>query len=124
MNIIIAGVGQVGVQIARNLTAEGHDITLIDHDSDTLETASNELDVICCIGSVTSLDTLNEAGAQQADILIATTDSDEANMICALAARRLGTRYTVARIRNPEYLPQREFLREAIGLSVIINPEY
>ena len=124
MNIIIAGVGRVGMQIAQRLTAEGHDITLIDHDSDKLETASNELDVICCFGSVTSLETLNAAGAQQADILIASSDSDEVNMICAIAARRLGAKYTVARIRNPEYLPQREFLREAIGLSVIINPEY
>ena len=124
MNIIIAGVGQVGMQIAQRLTGEGHDITLIDRNSDKLETASNELDVICCLGSVTSLETLNEAGAQKADILIVSTDSDEVNMICALAARRLGAKYTVARIRNPEYLPQRKFLREAVGLSVIINPEY
>ena len=124
MKIIIAGAGRVGTRIAQRLEAEGHDITLIDRDAETIENASNELDVICCLGSVTSLETLNEAGAEQADILIATTDSDEANMICALAARRLGTRYTLARIRDPGYLPQREFLREAIGLSVIINPEY
>ena len=124
MKIIIAGAGRVGTRIAQRLEAEGHDITLIDRDAETIENASNELDVICCLGSVTSLETLKEAGAEHADILIATTDSDEANMICALAARRLGTRYTVARIRDPEYLPQREFLREAIGLSVIINPEY
>ncbi len=124
MKIIIAGVGRVGRQIAQRLTSEGHDVTLVDHDSDKLDAASNELDVICCFGSVTSLDTLNEAGAQHADILIASNESDEVNMICAIAARRLGTKYTVARVRNPVYLPQREFLREAVGLSVIINPEY
>ncbi len=124
MNIIIAGGGQVGVRLAQGLASEGHDITLVDRDSETIETASNKLDIICCLGSATSRDTLEQAGAGQADILIAVTDSDEANMICALIARRLGTKYTVARIRDPEYLPQREFLREVIGLSVIINPEY
>ena len=124
MKIIIAGAGRVGIRIAQNLEAEGHDITLIDRDPETIDSASNELDIICCLGSATNLETLNEAGAKLADILIAATDSDEANMICALAARRLGTQYTVARIRDPEYLPQGEFLREAIGLSVIINPEY
>ena len=124
MKIIIAGSGRVGLRIAQGLEAEGHDITLIDRDPETIDSASNELDVICCLGSATNLDTLTDAGAAQADILIAATDSDEANMISALAARRLGTGYTVARIRDPEYLPQREFLRDAFGLSVIINPEY
>ena len=124
MKIIIAGAGKVGTGIAQNLEAEGHDITLVDRDSETIEHVSNELDVICCLGSATNPDTLREAGAENADILLAATDSDEANMICALAARRLGTKYIVARIRDPEYLSQREFLREAIGLSVIINPEY
>ena len=124
MKIIIAGAGRVGVRIAQSLEAEGHDITLVDRDAETVESASNELDVICCLGSATNLDTLIEAGAEQADILLAVTDSDEKNMICALAARRMGTGYTIARIRDPEYLTQREFLRESIGLSVIINPEY
>ena len=124
MNIIIAGAGQVGVRIAQLLESEGHDITLIDRDPGIIETASNEMDVICCLGSATSRDMLDQAGAGRADILIAITDSDEANMISALIARRLGSKYTVARIRDPEYLPQREFLRETIGLSVIINPEY
>ncbi|MBQ7736702.1 MAG: Trk system potassium transporter TrkA [Oscillospiraceae bacterium] len=124
MKIIIAGAGLVGERIAQSLDAEGHDITLIDRDAETIENASNELDVICYLGSSTSLDTLREAGAEQADILLAVTDSDEKNMMCALAARRLGTDYTIARIRDPEYLTQGEFLREAIGLSVIINPEY
>ncbi len=124
MKIIIAGAGRVGFILAQSLEAEGHDITLVDRDAETIEYASNELDVICCLGSATNPDTLREAGAESADILMAVTESDEANMICALAARRLGTKYIVARIRDPEYLSQTEFLREAIGLSVIVNPEY
>ncbi len=124
MKIIIAGAGRVGFVVAQSLEAEGHDITLIDRDAETIEFASNELDVICCLGSATNPDTLREAGVESADIVMAVTESDEINMICALAARRLGAKYIVARIRDPEYLEQQEFLREAIGLSVIVNPEY
>lgn len=124
MKIIIAGAGRVGEGIAQSLEREGHDITLIDRDGATIERCANELDVICCLGSATNLDTLREAGTGQADIFMAVTESDEVNMICALAARRLGARYIVARIRDPEYLSQTEFLREAVGLSVIVNPEY
>ena len=124
MKIIIAGAGRVGYVLAESLEAEGHDITIIDRNADTIERAANELDVICCLGSATNPDTLREAGAESADILMAVTESDEANMICALAARRLGTKYTVARVRDPEYLAQTGFLREAIGLSLVVNPEY
>ena len=124
MKIIIAGAGRVGYVVAESLEAEGHDITLIDRDAETIEHAANELDVICCLGSATNPDTLREAGAESADVLMAVTESDEVNMICALAARRLGAKYIVARIRDPEYIAQTEFLREAIGLSVIVNPEY
>ena len=123
MKIIIAGAGRVGYVVAQSLEAEGHDVTLIDRDAETIEHAANELDVICCLGSATNPDTLREAGAESADVLMAVTESDEVNMICALAARRLGAKYIVARIRDPEYLAQTEFLREAIGLSVIVNPE-
>ena len=61
MNIIIAGGGQVGVRLAQGLASEGHDITLVDRDSETIETASNKLDIICCLGSATSRDTLEQA---------------------------------------------------------------
>ena len=124
MKIIIAGAGMVGAGIAQSLEAEGHDITLIDRDSETIEAVSNEQDVICMLGSATNPDTLRESGAAEADILMAVTESDEANMICALAARRLGTKHIIARVRDPEYLTQMEFLREAFGISRVVNPEY
>lgn len=124
MKIIIVGAGRVGYVVAQSLDAEGHDITLIDRDAETIEHAANELDVIGCVGSATNIDTLREAGAGSADVLMAVTESDEVNMICALAARRLGAKSIVARIRDPEYLTQKEFLRKEIGLSVIVNPEY
>ena len=124
MKIIIAGAGRIGALIARSLDREGHDITLIDRDAQTIERCSGELDVICVLGSATNPDTLRESGAEDADVLLALTESDEMNMLCALAAKRLGTRTIIARIRDPEYLSQRQFLSEAVGLSVIVNPEY
>ncbi len=124
MKIIIAGGGKVGYSVAETLSAEGHDITVIDRDPQVIEHVSNTLDVICALGTATSHETLREAGAAHADLLLAATQQDEVNMICGITARKLGTRHVAARIRDPEYLYQTAFLQEALGLSVIINPEY
>ena len=124
MKIIIAGAGKIGHAVAAILAEEGHDITIIDRSPETISTLSNALDVICVEGSATNPEILREAGAADADLLMAATEEDEVNMICGISARRLGTRHVIARIRDPEYLGQTEFLREALGLSVIVNPEY
>lgn len=124
MKIIIAGGGKVGTSVAKTLSAEGHDITVIDRDPEVIERISNTLDVICMLGSATNPETLREAGAAQADLLLAAMREDEGNMICGISARKLGTPYVAARIRDPEYLPQTAFLQETLGLSVIMNPEY
>ncbi len=124
MKIIIAGGGKVGHSVSALLAREGHDITIIDRDPETIQALSNDLDVICVEGSATNPETLREAGADHADLLLAATQQDEANMICGISARKLGTPHVIARVRDPEYLHQTEFLREALGLSVIVNPEY
>jgi len=124
MKIIIAGAGKIGYSVASILADEGHDITVIDNDSATINTLSNNLDVICVEGSATNSETLLEAGAADADLLMAATRSDETNMVCGISARKLGTQHVIARIRDTAYLSQTEFLREALGLSVIVNPEY
>ena len=124
MKIIIAGAGKIGRTVAAILSEEGHDITVIDRNPDIISSISNELDVICVEGSATNSETLREAGAAQADLLMAATELDEVNMVCGISARHLGTKHVIARIRDPEYLSQTEFLREALGLSVIVNPEY
>ena len=124
MKIIIAGAGKVGQSVAALLAQEGHDITIIDKDPDTIQELSNELDVICVEGSATNSEILREAGAENADLLLAATEQDEVNMICGISARKLGTAHVIARVRDPEYLHQTEFLREALGLSVLVNPEY
>lgn len=124
MKIIIAGAGKIGHSVADILSEEGHDITVIDRDSDTISVLSNALDVICVEGSATNSATLLEAGADQSDLLLAATEHDEVNMVCGISARKLGTKHVIARIRDPEYLSQTNFLREALGLSVIVNPEF
>ena len=123
LKIIVAGAGKVGYTVAEQLADEGHDITIIDSNPDKINHVSNDLDVISIEGNGASIDLLEEAGVRTADMLIAATGQDEINMICCMAARRLGTKYTVARIRNPEYLSQSEFLRETLGLSMAINPD-
>ncbi len=124
MKILIAGGGKVGYSVAETLSAEGHDITVIDRDPEVIEHVSNTLDVICVLGAATNHETLREAGAAQADLLLAATEQDEVNMVCGITARKLGTRHVAARVRDPEYLHQTAFLQEALGLSLIINPEY
>ena len=124
MKIIIAGAGKIGRSVAAILAEEGHDITVIDHDPETISAISNELDVICVEGSATNPEILRGAGAESADLLMAATEQDETNMVCGISARKLGTRHVIARVRDPEYLSQSEFLREVLGLSVIVNPEY
>ena len=124
MKIIIAGGGKIGHSVAAILADEGHDVTVIDHNADLITHLSNELDVICVEGSATNSDTLREAGAAEADLLLAATQHDEVNMVCGISARHLGVQHVIARIRDPEYLTQRTFLREALGLDMIVNPDY
>ena len=124
MKIILVGAGKIGTSVAAILAEEGHDITVIDRDGDIVQALSNELDAIFVEGSATDAEVLREAGAAQADLLMAATEQDEVNMVCGISARRLGTRHVIARVRDPQYLRQSDFLREALGLSVIVNPDY
>ena len=124
MKIIIAGAGKIGFSVAQILAAEGHDITVIDRDPNRIYETSNSLDVICVEGSGTNPETLIEAGAAEADLLVAATRDDEINMVCGISAKSLGTKQVIARIRDTDYLRQTDFLRRALGLSYIINPEY
>ena len=123
MKIIIAGAGKIGSTVAALLSQEGHDITLIDRNAEAVAALSNYLDVIGLEGSATNPDALREAGAAEAELLLAATEKDEVNMVCGITARALGTRHVIARVRDPEYLSQTEFLRETLGLSMVVNPE-
>ena len=123
MNIVIVGDGKVGYTLAAYLAQENHDVTIVDQDAVALEKASETLDVMCVRGNGANVRTLLEAGADEADILIAVTTNDEMNMVCCLAAKQLGTKYTVARIRDPEYTESLTVLRDKLNIDLVTNPE-
>ena len=123
MKIVIVGDGKMGFTLTRHLSEEGHDVTVIDHNAEILERTGDILDVACLRGDGISLAVLAEAGADECDLLIAVTSRDEVNIICCMLARKLGARHTIARVRNPEYAKSLFFIREELGLSMLINPE-
>ena len=124
MKIVIAGAGKVGFTMARRLCREGHDITLIDERPDALEAASDAMDVMICCGSCAAPSILREAEAGKAEVFIAATGNDEANLVACQFARRMGAGHTIARLRNQQYLDSGESLREIMDLSLAINPDY
>ena len=124
MNIIIAGDGKVGATLTRQLSAEGHNITVIDSNSQVLQASVERYDVISVHGNCASMTVLNQAGIQDAELLIATTSEDEINLLCCTTAHALNPKlHTIARIRNPEYTDQIYKLRDTFGLSMVFNPE-
>ena len=124
MKIIIAGGGKVGENLTRMLTAEGHDLTLIDTDNRVLQSIQEQFDVMYVHGNCAAMEHLVEAGVHDAELLIAATNLDEVNLLCCTTAHGLNPRlHTIARIRNPEYTEQIYTLRNVFGLSMVINPE-
>ncbi len=124
MNIIIAGSGKVGISLARQLSAEGHNLTMIDINRSTLEALGSSLDVMCVQGNCASLPTLQQAGVMDADLLIAATNSDELNLLCCTTAHGINSKiHTIGRIRNPEYTQQIYTLKDVFALSLSVNPE-
>ena len=124
MNIIIAGDGKVGTMLTRQLSSEGHDITVIDSDAAVLQRSVERYDVISVHGNCASMSVLQQAGVKDADLLIAATNADEVNLLCCTTAHALNPKlHTIARIRNPEYTEQIYRMRNVFGLSMVINPE-
>ena len=124
MKILIAGAGKVGSTVARQLSSEGHDLTLIDSKQEVLERSLERFDVMAVRGNCASMEILRQAGIADADLLIAATSQDEINLLCCLSAHRLNKNiHTIARIRNPEYETQLRFMRGELGLTMSINPE-
>lgn len=124
LNIIIVGCGRAGATLVEELTAEGHDITVIDTDAQKVAEITNMHDVMGIVGNGASFSLQIEAGIKETDLLIAVTDSDELNLLCCTVASRVGDCATIARVRNPEYSLEVDYLRDKLGLAMIINPEF
>jgi len=124
VNIIIAGIGKSGSAVMRQLLAEGHTLTVIDKSTAALARVSDGYDAMPICGDCLTMDTLEEAGIKQANLLISFTGSDETNLLCCLVARKLNSKvHTIPRIRNPEYVNLSTRLREEFGISMVVSPD-
>lgn len=125
MKIIIVGAGEVGYHIAQKLSEENQDVFLIDKDPEKIRRITENLDVQALLGSGTSPEMLKNSGVKEAEMLVAATDSDEVNLIACLLARNMNPYILkVARVRNREYLKEKElFSQDLLGVDRIINPE-
>lgn len=123
MEIILVGCGKVGLALASQLTQENHDVTVIDNNAEKVERIKEELDVMGIVGNGCSISTLIEADVERADVFIAVTGSDELNLLSCMFAKKTGHCRAVARVRNPIYSRELDFIKQQLGISTIINPE-
>lgn len=123
MRIVIIGLGSIGETILKNLSAEGHTITMIDENKDLIETLIEKYDVFGLVGNGACMDIQLEAEVPKADLVIALTKNDELNIFACLVSKQLGVNHTVARVRNPDYRKQIGQMQDALGISMVVNPE-
>ena len=123
MRIIVVGAGKVGTALLQQLSAEGHSVTLIETNADKVQKLTGELDIMGITGNGSSFSVLSEAGMEQADVFIAVTGSDELNLLCCMFAKKAGHCHAIARVRNPGYSHELDFIKQQLGISTIINPE-
>ena len=123
LSIIIVGCGKVGTTLIEQLSKEGHDITIIDKNAMKVQEIASMYDIMGCAGNGASYNVQIEAGIKEADLIIAVTNSDELNLLCCTMAAQVGNCAAIARVRTPEYSSEVNYLREKLGLALIINPE-
>lgn len=123
MKIVVIGDGKVGRTIIEHMSREGHEIVVIDNNPKVIDQIVDLFDVMGICGSGTSYDTLKEAGVKKADVVIATTPSDEINLLSCVVAKSIGAKSTIARVRSHEYSKQVELMSQELDISMIVNPE-
>lgn len=124
LKIVIIGCGKVGRTLVEQLSNEGHDITIIDTNGNRVQQISNLFDVMGVVGNGASLGTQKDAGVDSADLVIAVTGSDELNLLCCTLAKQFAHCSVIARVRTPDYSKEANYLRDKLGLALIINPDY
>lgn len=124
MNIIIVGCGKVGAALAAELNVEGNNVTIVDKSPQKVKYIATKHDIMGVIGNGATRDIQREAGVDSADLLIAVTGSDELNLLCCVIAKRAGNCRTIARIESPDYVSNSTYLRDELGLAMVINPYY
>jgi len=123
VKIVIAGNGKVGSTLVEKLSGENHDIIVIEKSKSSLSVSTDKYDVTGITGNGASYAIQKQAGVDKCDLLIATTNSDEVNILSCMVANQLGAKHTIARVRNPDYAFHMKYLKENLKLSMYINPE-
>lgn len=124
MKVVIVGGGKVGELLCADFSNIFKEVTIIDTNELRIEKLVETYDINGILGNGANYEVLTRADSAEADMFISVTASDEINMICCIAAKQMGAKYTIARIRNPEYSKTKEFLRESLGIDLMVNPEY
>ena len=124
MKVVIVGGGKVGELLCADFSDIFQEVTIIDTNELRVEKLVEAYDINGILGNGANYEVLTSADSAEADMFISVTASDEINMICCIAAKQMGAKYTIARIRNPEYSKTKEFLRESLGIDLMVNPEY
>ncbi|MDO4799689.1 MAG: Trk system potassium transporter TrkA [Bacillota bacterium] len=124
MHIVIVGNGKVGHTLSGMLSSEGHDVVIIDSDPESFRSIEADHDVQYIEGSGANYSVLESAGVAKSDLVIAVTNADELNILTCLIARKLGAESTIARIRDPELASQLHHIKQELGLTMSINPEF
>lgn len=124
MKIIIAGAGEVGFHLAKLLSYESQDITLIDTNKESLTYADNHLDIRVLRGDATSISVLKDARVESSDLVIGVTSSETTNITLCMLAKQLGCQQTIARISNTEFIDCKDTIKfEELGIDELISPE-
>lgn len=124
MKIIIIGCGRVGETLAEKLNADGNTVSVIDMSASKVEAITSRCDIMGVVGNGAMHTVQRDAGIETADLLIAVTNSDELNLLCCVVAKKEGKCKTIARVKNPEYSKESPYIKEQLGLAMVINPEY
>ncbi len=123
LNIIIVGCGKIGQNLAEQLVEQGNDVTVIDISREKVKEVTASCDCMGFVGNGATHAVLEDAGIENADLFIAVTGSDELNILCCLIAKKASDCETIARVKNPEYNSETEYLKDELGLAMVINPQ-
>ena len=126
MKIVIAGAGEVGSHLAKMLSTESNDLTIIDSHESNLSKVAQIADVVTVLGNPTSISTLERAGAPNADLFIAVSPAhdQDVNLISAMLAKKMGSKKVTARINNDEYMHyENKLLFTELGIDLLFYPE-
>ncbi|NLV87995.1 MAG: Trk system potassium transporter TrkA, partial [Tissierellia bacterium] len=123
MKVTIVGAGKLGYKLAELMVMDDIDVTVIDHNQKTLDFVNEHLDVLTVLANGIEINVLKSLGIHRYDLLVATTNSDETNTLICSLAKKLGCKTTIARIRNPDYMEQLDFIKHELGIDYIVNPD-